>query len=93
VLINAVLLDPMLLRRLEEMDGELLAVELVDACSSVPAAAYQGITGARGNEAFEEALAVLELARLRRKLPFRLYIEVLRLTIRGMVVLCDGCWM
>ena len=80
----------MLLRLLEEMDGELLAVELVvDDCSSRPAAAYQGITGALGKEAFEEAVVVvvvLELARLRRKLPFRLYIDVLRLRIRGMVV-------
>ena len=61
----------------------------------MPAEAYQGITGARGNEALEEAPELVDAVRLRRKLPFRLYMEVFRLRIRGMVVAvcvrgCDG---
>lgn len=86
-------LESMLLRLLEDMEGELLAEELLDdVWLSRPAAAYQGITGARDRET-SEASAVPELARRRRKLPFRLYMEVLRLRIRGMVVMADvmGC--
>ena len=52
------------------IDGEELAVVLVVEgikVSSIPAAAYQGMTGVRGREALEEAE---DDALLREKLPF-----------------------
>lgn len=77
-----------LLRLLLEIDGEELAVVLVvdgGKVSSMPAAAYQGITGVRGREELDEEA---EDALLREKLPFFLYMAVLRLRMRGMV--CMG---
>ena len=83
MLIAVILLESRLRR--EDIDGELQAVELLDDGreASSPVAAYQGITGVREKDP-SEAEDTLEDARL-RKLPLRLYMEVLRLTIRGMV--------
>ena len=70
--------------RRDATDWELEAVELFDPATvtSSPTAAYQGIAGVREKDSSEDEAA--EGVRL-RKLPLRLYIEVLRLTIRGMV--------
>ena len=71
------------------IEGELHAVELLDDAvrvSSNPAEAYHGIAGARDNEPCDDATeAEAEELRL-RKLPFLLYMDVLRLMMRGMFV-------
>ena len=103
-MVAAIVLFESILRRVE-IDGELQAVELFDTgrVTSSPAAAYHGIAGVRENDdSSEDVDEALDDARL-RKLPLRLYMEVLRLTIRGMVGACamftfkrkcsfDGLW-
>ena len=72
VLVIIMRLESMLLRR-DVIDGELHAVELVDAVRLSSRPEYQGMAGVRGKELLEEEAEeeAFDVVRL-RKLPLRL---------------------